>query len=62
MLKKKYIILDNDKIEDRTLYDSIKEVQFVLENVDFADGDSVVIYELVPKSEFVVPCGWKKVK
>jgi hypothetical protein len=63
MLKKKFVVMDDDEIVDNTLYDSIKEAQVVLESEDFAAGDSIVIYELVPKSEYVAPvkCSWKKV-
>jgi hypothetical protein len=64
MLKKKYVVLDNDELADDTLYDSIEEAQDNLICEDFKDNDTAVVYELVPKSEYVAPAkrSWKKVK
>ena len=64
MLKKKYVVLDNDELEDETLYDSIAEAQETIEGEDFKKDDSVIIYELVPRSEYILPAKstWKAVK
>jgi hypothetical protein len=64
MLKKKFVVMDDDEIVDNTLYDSIKEAQATLESEEVNDVESIVIYELVPKSEYVAPVkrSWKKLK